>query len=152
MHNFVISSVAAGLFGGAIMLSGVAPVSALTLPSPAVAAAGETGMVEQVQNRKRERAREAKLERRYDRRRHGQRYSYRRPGFHYHYGGYYYSSPWWNSPSIGFAITVPSVGYGLGVGSAHVEWCLNQYRSYDLASDTFMGFDGFRHRCNSPFN
>lgn len=149
MRNFVISSVAAGLIGGAMMISGTSPVSALTLPSPAVATAGETGMVEQVQNRKRE-ARQNKRERQYDRRRHGQRYSYRRSGYNHYYGGHYYSSPWWNSPSIGFAITVPSVGYGLG-GGGHVEWCLNRYRSYDPASDTFLGYDGYRHRCNSPF-
>ena len=151
MRKFLFSSVAAGFIGGALMLSGPAPVSAATLPSPAVAAAGETGMVEQVRQHRRERARRGDRARRYDRRRHGPRYSYRRPGFDHHYGGHYYSSPWWNGPGFGFAITVPSVTLGLGGGSAHVEWCLNRFRSYDPASDTYLGYDGYRHRCNSPY-
>ena len=152
MRNLVVTSVAAGLIGGAMMFSGAVPVSALTLPSPAVAAAGETGTVELVQNRKRE-ARRDRRERRYDRNRHGKRYSHRRPGYHYRYGSYYYSSPWWIGPSIGFALTVPSYGYGYGYGggNAHVEWCLDRFRSYDPASDTYLGYDGYRHRCNSPF-
>lgn len=35
--------------------------------------------------------------------------------------------------------------------SAHVAWCMERYRSYDPASDSFLGYDGLRHRCNSPF-
>ena len=38
-----------------------------------------------------------------------------------------------------------------GGSSAHVHWCLNRYRSYDPSSDTFLGYDGYRHRCNSPY-
>lgn len=145
MSKFVFSSVAAGLIGGALMLSGSAPASALTLPSPAVSAPAEAGMVEQVHRRDRR-------ARRYDRRRHGPRYSHRRPGFRHHYGGYWYSSPWWTGPSIGFGITIPGATFGLGGGSSgHVQWCLNRYRSYDPASDTFLGYDGYRHRCNSPY-
>lgn len=153
MRNFVVSSVAAGLIGGAMMISGAAPVSALTLPSPAVAATGETGTVELVQYSKRQ-ARQEKRERRYDRNRHGKRYSQRRPGYNHRYGNYYYSSPWWIGPSIGFALTVPGYGGGYGYGyggGGHVEWCLNRFRSYDPASDTYLGYDGYRHRCNSPF-
>ena len=151
MRKYLFSSVAAGLIGGAMMLSGTAPVSAATLPSPMIAGSGDTAMVEQVRQHRRERARRGDRARRYDRRRHGQRYSYRRSGFNHYYGGHYYSSPWWNSPGFGFAITVPSVALGLGGGSGHVEWCLNRFRSYDPASDTYLGYDGYRHRCNSPY-
>jgi hypothetical protein len=35
--------------------------------------------------------------------------------------------------------------------STHVAWCMERYRSYDPASDSFLGYDGLRHRCNSPF-
>ena len=152
MIKFVISGVAAGLIGGALMLSGSAPASAATLPSAAIAAIAapvEAGMVEQVQDRRRHSRRGDRHARRYDRHRHGYRYSHRRPGFDHYYGGYYYSSPWWIGPGIGFGITVPYVGYGSGSG--HVQWCLNRYRSYDPASDTYMGYDGYRHRCNSPY-
>lgn len=30
----------------------------------------------------------------------------------------------------------------------HVEACYARYRSYDERSDTFLGYDGQRHRCN----
>jgi BA14K-like protein len=32
--------------------------------------------------------------------------------------------------------------------SAHVNACYDRYRSYDEESDSFMGYDGRRHRCN----
>ena len=32
-------------------------------------------------------------------------------------------------------------------GSSHVDACYARYRSYDERSDTFMGYDGVRHRC-----
>ncbi|MFW6076749.1 MAG: BA14K family protein, partial [Hyphomicrobiales bacterium] len=142
MNRFVLPSVTAGVFGAAMMLSGTAPVSATTLPSAALAAPGETaGMVEQVQHRGERRARRGDRVRRYDRRRHGPRYSHRRSGFPHFHGGYYYSSPWWTGPSIGFGVTVPSITLGLGGGydghSAHVQWCLNRYRTYDPATDTY---------------
>lgn len=153
MRNFAFSGVAAGLFGAAMLMSGNAPASAVTMATPAVVAPGQTALVEEVQDRRyREVRRGDRRARRYDRRHHGPRYSYRRPGFRHYHGGYYYSSPWWVGPSIGFALTVPGVTLGLGGGgSAHVEWCLNRYRSYDPSSDTFLGYDGYRHRCNSPY-
>jgi BA14K-like protein len=44
-------------------------------------------------------------------------------------------------------------GYGAynGYASAHVRWCINHYRTYSLRSDTFIGYDGYRHRCRSPY-
>jgi hypothetical protein len=33
---------------------------------------------------------------------------------------------------------------------AHASWCKQQYRSYNPASDTFVGYDGRTHRCMSP--
>jgi hypothetical protein len=44
-------------------------------------------------------------------------------------------------------------GFALGVmgtaaaHSAHVARCEAHYRSYDRATDTFLGYDGQRHRC-----
>ncbi len=29
----------------------------------------------------------------------------------------------------------------------HVARCYARYRSYDAYSDTFLGYDGYRHRC-----
>lgn len=31
---------------------------------------------------------------------------------------------------------------------SHVDACYARYRSYDERSDTYLGFDGIRHRCN----
>lgn len=31
---------------------------------------------------------------------------------------------------------------------SHVDACYARYRSYDERSDSFMGYDGVRHRCN----
>jgi hypothetical protein len=153
MRGFQMTAVTAGLVGGAMLLFGAAaPASAATLPSLAVTAPAEASMVEQVQRRGDHRARRGDRARRYDRQRHGPRYSYRRPGFHYHYGGHYYSSPWWTGPSIGFGITVPGVTLGLGGrSSAHVQWCHNRFRSYNAATDSYLGYDGRYHRCNSPY-
>lgn len=32
--------------------------------------------------------------------------------------------------------------------SSHVDACYDRYRSYDERTDTYMGYDGRRHRCN----
>ncbi len=32
-------------------------------------------------------------------------------------------------------------------GSSHVARCEARYRSYDARTDTFLGYDGHRHRC-----
>ncbi len=37
------------------------------------------------------------------------------------------------------------------VGSGHVRWCLAHYRTYNPRTNTFIGFDGDRHRCRSPY-
>ncbi len=34
---------------------------------------------------------------------------------------------------------------------AHVDYCRATYRSYNVATDTFMGYDGYPHRCISPY-
>jgi hypothetical protein len=36
-------------------------------------------------------------------------------------------------------------------GTAHVAWCTARFRSYDPTTDTYRGFDGLRHRCESPY-
>ena len=164
MSKFVFSGLAAGVIGAAMLLSSTAPASAVTLPSAAVTAPAEAGVVEEVQRRGERRVRRgddrrysrSDGRRDYDRHKHGSRYSYRRPGYDHYYGGHYYSSPWWIGPSIGFGITIPgpTLGYGGGYGgqSGHVEWCLNRYRTYDPATDTYIPRVGERAYCNSPYS
>ncbi len=81
---------------------------------------------------------------RYDSHRHGHRYLQRRSGYGYYYGGYWYRRPWWT-----LTVPVPVVPYS--GGSAHVRWCLNHYRSYNPRTDMFLGYDGYHHRCRSPY-
>ena len=49
------------------------------------------------------------------------------------YGPGYYGAP-------------PPVAYGPPPGDA-VAYCMQQYRSYDPRSGTYLGYDGFRHPC-----
>jgi hypothetical protein len=79
---------------------------------------------------------------------------------YYHGGGYYYGNP-------GVGIAAGAL-LGLGVGAAiassnqggyevappqgvawrnHVDYCEDQYRSYDPRTDTFLGYDGQAYRC-----
>ncbi len=34
----------------------------------------------------------------------------------------------------------------------HTNWCQQRYRSYNIASDTFTGYDGYTHYCVSPYS
>jgi hypothetical protein len=87
----------------------------------------------------------------YNSRRHGLRHRYRHGRYRYHYGGWWYPRRWWAGPTIALGIAPLAGAYGSTYGDAHVQWCLNRYRSYDPSTDTFMGYDGYRHRCNSPY-
>jgi hypothetical protein len=40
----------------------------------------------------------------------------------------------------------PPVAYGPPPGDA-IGYCMQQYRSYDPRSGTYLGYDGFRHPC-----
>ena len=35
--------------------------------------------------------------------------------------------------------------------SAHIEWCLEHYRSYNPRDNTFMSYSGRVRECDSPF-
>jgi hypothetical protein len=99
----------------------------------------------------------------------GNRYSYRWYGHNNYHNGWrhhrHHNNYWPYYGGLAFGL-----GYGLGygggygyyndgyygnrysrVGGGHVQWCLHRYRSYNPRTDTFMGYDGYRHRCNSPY-
>lgn len=42
--------------------------------------------------------------------------------------------------------------YRYRMSEDHVDYCLDRYRSYDVRTNTFLGYDGYRHRCNSPYD
>lgn len=69
------------------------------------------------------------------------------PSHHYGYGY-----------PVGAGVAAGILGFGLGAaiaGSAardsdyreHVAACLDAYKSYDPRTDTYVGYDGYRHRC-----
>jgi hypothetical protein len=82
---------------------------------------------------------------------------------HRRHHGHHNNNNW---PYYGLAF---GLGYGLGYGGGygyddgyygnhyysgggdHVQWCLNRYRSYNPRTDTYMGYDGYRHRCRAPY-
>lgn len=37
------------------------------------------------------------------------------------------------------------------LGSRHVEWCLNRYRSYNPRTNQFLAYDGYYKDCRSPY-
>ncbi len=41
---------------------------------------------------------------------------------------------------------------GIRRENAHIDWCLDRYRSYSVRSDTYQPFNGRRRRCLSPYN
>ncbi len=86
----------------------------------------------------------------YHRGRHGPRYHYRRGRYRHYYNGYWYGVPFW----LGAAAVAGSYYYAepAPADSGHVEWCLDRYRSYRPRLDTFRGYDGYDHRCISPYS
>lgn len=59
------------------------------------------------------------------------------PYGYYGYPGYY--GPGYYGP--GYVVAPPYAGGGA------VAYCAQRYRSYDPYSGTYLGFDGYRHRC-----
>jgi hypothetical protein len=61
----------------------------------------------------------------------------------------YYPAP---SPVVYYPTPPPPrVYYGRGWTEAHIEWCINRYRSYNPATNTFTGYDGLQHECVGPY-
>jgi hypothetical protein len=54
--------------------------------------------------------------------------------------------PWYDDPPI---VVAPPVSYRR---SAHVEWCLNRYRSYNPRTNTWVGYSGRVYQCDSPYD
>ncbi|MDQ0324815.1 Ni/Co efflux regulator RcnB [Rhodopseudomonas julia] len=89
----------------------------------------------------------------WDKRRHGPRYRDRRPGYSHYHDGYYYSTPWWAAAGAVGAIIGNKMGNsGNSNARSHVAWCNDRYRSYNPRTDTYTGYDGRKHRCDSPYN
>jgi hypothetical protein len=149
MRTPVILAAAAAIgISGATL--GNEPASAQALVTPAIQT-GETANIENVQYRG---------QRYYHPRRHASRYHYpRHHRFHHRHrdrGASVAGIAGLAAGAIlGQALTAPrahtqTFAYA-GVPQAHVQWCQQRYRSYDITTDSFLSYDGNRYRCNSPY-
>jgi hypothetical protein len=73
--------------------------------------------------------------------------------------GYYVASedaPVWLPPApypymdAPFAVYAPNYYLNGPGASAHVEWCLARYHSYNPDTNMYLGYDGNHHRCRGP--
>jgi hypothetical protein len=115
------------LIAGTIL--GLGTISALSVPATAATIGtanpvlsgmnGSDGVVTKVQNRK------------WDRRRHGDRRRHREGRYRYFYGGYYYATPWWQ---VGVGLPgVPGVVVGIPTPwtPAWFTYCERKYGRFD---------------------
>ncbi|EJT03387.1 BA14K family protein [Rhizobium sp. CCGE 510] len=79
-------------------------------------------------------------------------YSYYRPGYR-HYNGYWYPLAAFGAGAVigGAIVAQPRyVEPAPSMGSGHVAWCANRYRSYRAYDNTFQPYNGPRQQCYSP--
>ena len=74
-------------------------------------------------------------------------YGYGYPGYGYGYGGYGYGGGYGYNDYY----YAPRRYYRPARVSRHVRYCLNRYRTYNVRTNTFVGYDGDLHRCRSPY-
>jgi len=78
----------------------------------------------------------------------GRWYGHRYPGYGYPvyvYGDYW---PYWSWGLAAAALASADYGYYEGYGDdSGVAYCIQRFKSYDLVSRTYLGYDGRRHSC-----
>jgi hypothetical protein len=88
----------------------------------------------------------------WDRHRDGDRCGKRSRDCRHYHNGYYYATPWWTLPLIGGAYALGAQGRHIDrYGDAHVEWCLDHYRSYNVRTNTWVAYSGEIRQCRSPY-
>jgi hypothetical protein len=65
---------------------------------------------------------------------------------HFH-GGLWFAVPFW----LGAAALTAHAYDDDDDSDAHIAYCMDRYRSYHPPSNTFLGYDGERHECVSPY-
>ncbi len=77
-----------------------------------------------------------------------QGYRYKRNGYRYYNGYWFPAAAFIAGAVIGGAIANDG---GRRVGSSHVQWCYDRYRSYRASDNTFQPYNGPRQQCYSPY-
>ena len=76
------------------------------------------------------------------------------PYHHHHFyrhGGYWGPGPAFGAGILGFAAGAAIAGAASNARAdddGHVQACLDAYHSYDPRTDTYLGYDGYRHECD----
>ncbi len=153
-------------------MGAIVPASAQPLPIPQnLGTVSANGPVTNVQynwdrpnpsgynSRRWDRRSDRRFDRRMDRR---DRYSYYRghrgyrdyrPGYRRHNGFWFPAGAFITGAIVGGAIASGNSGVRVrNYGSAHVDWCSSQYRSYRASDNTFQPYNGGRRTCMSPYN
>ena len=76
-------------------------------------------------------------------------YRQQRRGYRQYNGFWFPAAAFFGAVIISQALDGRRVGNGY---NAHVEWCLNRYRSYRISSNTFQPYNGGRRICYSPYD
>ena len=76
------------------------------------------------------------------------RYEHRDRRYSHYHCGWWYSWPFW---SMGVPIYIYDQ-YDDEYDDQHVAYCLDKYRSYDPATDTYLAYSGRIRRCRSPYS
>jgi hypothetical protein len=143
MRNVVFASlVALGVMGMGSAASQAAPVAPI---QPVVSGSSDL-LQEASTHRNRDRR---QMRRSWNRNRDGQRCRYRSNRCRHYRGGYWYANPWWTLPLIGGSIILNSQNRNLG--SRHIAWCSDRYRSYNRYNNTWVAYSGAVRQCNSPY-
>jgi hypothetical protein len=70
---------------------------------------------------------------------------------YWYYPHHHYYRGWGPGPAIGAGILGFAAGAAIAGAAAdhrgHVDACFSAYKSYDPRTDTYLGYDGYRHRC-----
>jgi BA14K-like protein len=86
---------------------------------------------------------------------HQPRHHYTPDGTFYYYDPFWDFQPWWcDDPQIvRRQHDYPSNYRGTSKSAvAHVQWCSDRYQSYDPRFNTWIGANGRRYQCDSPYD
>jgi hypothetical protein len=73
---------------------------------------------------------------------------YYRPYYNSYFSPYAYTRAYSYAPAYTYGAPVLFPNYGLG---GTVAWCRNRYRTYNVATGMYFGYDGRYHYCVVPY-
>lgn len=83
------------------------------------------------------------------------KYHYSHKHHHRHHGPNFFGGPFFLG--LGLGLVAPRYypaypAYGARYGNAHVQWCINRYRTYNPATNTYFIRKGVPAVCVSPYS